>query len=88
MVNDKDIDMALSRLPLDATYYFCAANLPRALPSYDLFAIANTKNLHGIDCGSVSNACETAIKHANKDDVILIAGSIFIAAEALAHFEI
>ena len=36
VVNDKDISSILSLLPVNIKYYFCKANLPRALDAIEL----------------------------------------------------
>jgi dihydrofolate synthase / folylpolyglutamate synthase len=80
-VSDKSIDKILSLLPIEACYYFCAANIPRALDANELFAQAIKLGLKGNVYGSVSEAINRAKKDANKDDLIFIGGSTFVVAE-------
>lgn len=83
MVNDKDISTILSLLPKDATYYFCQANIPRALKSEDLANQAKIAGLEGEICGSVANALITAKKKAQIDDLVFVGGSTFTVAEVI-----
>lgn len=86
MVKDKDISKVLSMLPKDATYYFCAANLPRALEAKELQAQASGKGLLGETYPSVIEAVNAAKKEADPSDLIFIGGSTFVVAEALEGF--
>jgi dihydrofolate synthase / folylpolyglutamate synthase len=81
MVADKDLGKVLTLLPQDATYYFCAANIPRALPAAELAAQAAAHGLHGPVCGSVEQALAAARAGAAPEDVIFIGGSTFVVAE-------
>ena len=83
MVNDKDPHLSLSEYPQNATYYFCKPAIPRGLDTEKLKEIASGYGLSGAAYGSVEEALRTAISIAGKDDLILICGSIFVAAEAL-----
>ena len=83
VVNDKDVKSILKLLPKDATYYFCKANIPRALPEKELFELANQHNLKGKKFNSVSMALSEAKKQAKSDDLIFIGGSTFTVADAL-----
>ncbi len=83
MVKDKDISKVLSLLPKHAVYYFCNADIPRALPADELAVIANQMNLRGKAYGSVANALKAAQEQAETDDVIFIGGSTFVVAEVV-----
>ena len=82
-VGDKDISINLSILPKQATYYFCNANLPRALAADELKKQAAAFNLTGEAYTSVRKALKAAKKQAKKGDLVLVAGSIFVVAEVL-----
>ncbi len=82
-VKDKDLSKILPLLPKQATYYFCKANIPRGLESEELFQHAKKHNLNGNYFNDVENAYSTALNNANKEDIILVTGSIFIVAEVL-----
>lgn len=82
-VNDKNIDGILSHLPKNACYYFCQANIARAMNAEELKNIGKAFNLNGDAFTSVKQALNNAIECANKDDLIFIGGSTFIVAEVL-----
>ena len=82
-VGDKDISKNLMLLPKNAEYYFCKADLPRALNADELKLQAAKFKLKGGAYSSVKKAFKTAKKQAGKGDMILVAGSIFIVAEVL-----
>jgi dihydrofolate synthase/folylpolyglutamate synthase len=81
IVNDKSLNKILSLLPIEASYYFCAANIPRALKSKDLLAEASKYGLLGKEYPSVNKAIEAAQLEARKNDLIFIGGSTFVVAE-------
>ena len=80
-VNDKDVAGMLTLLPKDATYYFCAANIPRALPVAELMQQATTLGLAGQAYASVGAAVAAARAAAAPADVVFIGGSTFVVAE-------
>ncbi len=81
MVEDKSIDDVLSLLPKDAQYYFCAADIPRALDAKQLAKEADNLKLKGKIHKSVSEAITAAKINANPKDLIFIGGSTFVVAE-------
>jgi len=83
MVNDKDPDKVLALLPKNAIYYFCKANIPRALNEKELATIAGKFGLHGESFPTVKEALTAAQKTAAKDDLVFVGGSTFIVAEAI-----
>ena len=83
MVGDKDITSMLKLLPEDATYYFCNASIPRALPAADLKAKAAEFGLEGSVYASVAEALAAAKRDASESDFIFIGGSNFTVAEIL-----
>jgi dihydrofolate synthase/folylpolyglutamate synthase len=83
MVKDKDITKILQLLPKNAHYYFCQANIPRALDANILAEQANQLGLIGYNCGSVQNAYLEAQKNASPHDMIYIGGSTFVVAEVI-----
>ncbi len=82
-VKDKDVAEALALFPKDATYYFCNADLPRALPAAELQGIAATLGLTGQTHSSVAAAVTAAKAAMTETDALLITGSFFIVGEAL-----
>lgn len=83
MVGDKDITSMLKLLPKDAVYYFCNAQIPRALPAADLKAKAAEFGLQGEAYSSVADALATAKQDAAESDFIFVGGSNFTVAEIL-----
>lgn len=83
MVNDKDITKILKLLPKTAIYYFCKANIPRALPEYELFLQAKKIGLKGKVYACVQDALIAAKESALKNDLVFIGGSTFTVAEVV-----
>ena len=81
MVNDKDISKVLSLLPLEASYIFCQASIPRAMDADELAIKASEKGLNGQVIPKVMDALEFARKNASPYDLIFIGGSTFVVAE-------
>jgi dihydrofolate synthase/folylpolyglutamate synthase len=83
-VNDKDLNSVLMQLPQNATYYFCNAQLPRALPAAQLKEQALQFGLGGDAYDSVKEAFLAAQRNAKPNDLIFVGGSTFVVAEILA----
>lgn len=83
MVNDKDINNVMNLLPKDAEYYFCNADIPRAMAADEVSLIANSYGLYGNVYASVMSAYKAAKDNASDDDMIYIGGSTFVVAEVL-----
>ena len=81
MVRDKDISKILSMLPKDASYVFCEASIPRALPAAELSAAALGHGLRGETVPDVNDAIGRAKQLAKENDLIFIGGSTFVVAE-------
>lgn len=81
MVNDKSIDRALAQLPKYATYYFTKAQIPRALPEHELAEQAKAFNLSGATFSNVTQALQHAVDVADKDEMVLVCGSVFVVGE-------
>ncbi len=82
-VKDKEVEKVLPLFPGNAHYYFCKAQLPRALDEVTLTEMAAAHGLDGKAYPTVQHALQAAKQHAEKDDMILVCGSCFIVAEAL-----
>jgi dihydrofolate synthase/folylpolyglutamate synthase len=80
-VNDKDLSKVLKLLPQNAHYYFCQANIPRALDANILAEQANLFGLKGVAIKEVNEALQMAKQNADKEDFILVGGSTFVVAE-------
>ncbi|HKC35422.1 MAG TPA: hypothetical protein VKB95_05140, partial [Chitinophagaceae bacterium] len=88
VVKDKEVDKVLSLLPHAAHYYFTQAQIPRALPAEDLKSKAENlrrnpggHDLKGDIFPEVNAAVKAALARANKDDLILVCGSVFLVGE-------
>lgn len=84
VVREKDLEKILKLMPRNATYYFCNAGLPRALPAEELKLAAEAEGLKGHEYPSVANAVTAARIAAGDSDMIFVGGSTFVVAEALA----
>jgi dihydrofolate synthase/folylpolyglutamate synthase len=83
MVNDKDQDEVLSLLPVNATYYFTKASIPRAAEPEVLALKAKPFGLKGICYSTVKQAVSAARENSGESDLIFIGGSTFVVAEIL-----
>lgn len=83
VVNDKDITNILQLLPNNAIYYFCQANIPRALDVNTLAEKATAVGLSGTTFPSVEAAYKAVQKNATAKDMIFIGGSTFVVAEVV-----
>ncbi|KIC95054.1 bifunctional folylpolyglutamate synthase/dihydrofolate synthase [Flavihumibacter solisilvae] len=81
MVKDKDVSRAISQLPAHATYYFTAANIPRAMAAEQLAAIGNAAGLKGNTYPDVNSAFRAAKDAADDKDLVLVCGSVFVVGE-------
>jgi dihydrofolate synthase/folylpolyglutamate synthase len=81
MVKDKDISKVLALLPKEAKYYFCKANLPRALDEKEMQAQASVFGLMGNCYASVIEAYKAAQSESIDTDVVFVGGSTFVVAE-------
>ncbi len=81
IVKDKDANKILSLLPENANYYFTKAQIPRALPEDELTEKATEYRLHGKKYAEVNEALKAALSMANKEDLIVVCGSVFLVGE-------
>lgn len=80
-VKDKDLGKILSPLPKKAKYYFCQADIPRALAAEKLRISAASFGLSGQAFQNVNLALVAAQKIAQPQDLIFVGGSTFVVAE-------
>jgi dihydrofolate synthase/folylpolyglutamate synthase len=81
IVKDKEINKVLSLLPHYARYYFTQSHIPRALPADILKADAAQFDLRGEVYPDVNAALKLALGKANKDDLVIVCGSVFLVGE-------
>ena len=87
MVNDKDISGVLSIMPQEATYYFCQANVKRAMPHEEIAQMASVYGLGGESYPTVQEAYEAALRNAQERDCIYVGGSSFVVADLLTYLQ-
>lgn len=85
VVSDKEVDEILKILPKQAVYYFTQASVPRSMPVELLYEKVQAYELTGKTYKRVKDAIVAAEKDADKNDLILIFGSAFVVADALAY---
>lgn len=83
VVNDKNLDTILQLFPKNATYYFCQAQVPRALDAEILQQEGKKYSLTGARYSSVARAFKEAKNNAKPTDMLYIGGSTFVVAEIL-----
>ena len=81
MVNDKEINKVLKLMPRTAHYYFTQAQIPRALPAESLQQNAEAIGLKGKTYPDVNIALKEAKGKADKNDLIIACGSVFMVGE-------
>jgi dihydrofolate synthase/folylpolyglutamate synthase len=83
VVNDKDVHAMLARLPKEASYYFCKADIPRGLDATELAQKAQEYSLKGNVYLSVKEALLSAQEAAGAHDLVMVGGSAFVVAEVV-----
>ena len=83
VVNDKNLSSIIKLFPKKAKYYFCKANISRALDASVLKDVFNEEGYHGNAYDSVKEAYNKALDTANIKDVIYVGGSTFVVAEII-----
>lgn len=83
MMRDKTAEDILALLPLQASYYFCAPDLIRALPAEELKQKGHVFGLEGMSYPTVQKALEAAKSAASPNDLIYVGGSTFVVAEVI-----
>lgn len=87
-VNDKDYRSILAMLPRPNTlFYYTQPSVPRGLPVDQLAAAARAMEMPGPAFATVGEAVQAARTAADPaEDLVLVTGSIFLVADALAYF--
>lgn len=78
---DKDTAAILQLLPKNAFYFYTQASIPRAISCQDLKELADSFGLTGCIAAHVNQAIELSLEKAEKNDLIVICGSVFIVGE-------
>lgn len=84
VVSDKEVDEIIPLLPKKAIYYITQASVPRALPAEILYAKMYKHTQKLLFFRDVKSALLAAQSDARSKDFILVFGSAFIVADALA----
>jgi len=83
VVNDKDVKSMLAKLPKNAVYYFCKADIPRGLDAGELAILAESCSLKGSSYSGVKAALQAAQQNAGTNDLVVVGGSAFVVAEVV-----
>lgn len=83
LLSDKSPEAILSLMPRDATYYFCKADIPRAMDANVLRHKAIEYGMKGESYVSVKDALAAARFIAEKNDLVFVGGSTFVVAEVV-----
>lgn len=83
ILEDKDVYNIMSKLPKNATYYFCRSSSHRAMSEATLKVFADQFGLRGKSYPSVAEAYNAAISGAQSDDFIFVGGSNYVVADFL-----
>ena len=83
-VNDKDLSKIIALLPKkNTTYYLCKPAIPRGLDTTELANYFEINQLKYQICNSVPDAYQTALNNRIINEMVLVAGSIFVVAEVI-----
>ncbi len=82
-VGDKDASKVLQLFPKAAKYYYTQAKIPRAKPAVLFQQEGAELGLIGNSFEESKEAYQAALKTAQKEDTVIILGSVFLIAELL-----
>lgn len=80
-MSDKDLTGILSLLPSEACFYITEANTPRSRKTEELTKLFLKNGFNAVSYNNIADALSSSQKNAKKNDLILIAGSIFLLAD-------
>ncbi|MGA0558720.1 bifunctional folylpolyglutamate synthase/dihydrofolate synthase [Larkinella sp. VNQ87] len=80
-VKDKDLSKVIRLFPIDAAYYFCQPDIPRALEASHLAEDFRALGYSGTVIEDVNQALQAALQQAEPEDCILVTGSTYVVAE-------
>jgi dihydrofolate synthase / folylpolyglutamate synthase len=84
-LHGRDPREMLSALRADEfdTIFTCVAPTPRGMPAADVSAAARSLGCSDIvECTTVENACDRALRAAGLDDAVLVTGSLYVVGAA------
>ena len=88
ILRGRDAKEMLSALRADEfdAVYTCTAPTPRGMPGTELAAAARALGCDVvIECDTVEEACDRAIRTAQHDDAVLVTGSLYVVGSARPH---
>jgi dihydrofolate synthase/folylpolyglutamate synthase len=88
ILKSRDAAEMLSALRADEfdKVFTCTAPTPRGMPSSEVAAAARAIGCDDVvECDTVENACDRAIRGAETDDAILVTGSLYVVGAARPH---
>ena len=80
-VADKDHSEVMALLPEEASYVWCAADIPRAMPASAVSQLRPV--LKGVVVDRPVKALERALMEASSEDVVWVGGSLFVVGDVL-----
>jgi dihydrofolate synthase/folylpolyglutamate synthase len=80
-VGDKSLDAIMALLPSHASYHWCAADIPRALPASDVAKLR--PSLKGEVHATPLAALRAALEEAAHSDIVWVGGSLFVIGDVL-----
>ncbi len=85
--SDKESQKVLKQLPANAKYYFARPDVPRGKDAAIVAGEALNLGIKGMHFDTVPAAIKSILPEMTGDDMLLITGSAFVVADALAYFE-
>ncbi|HET7152209.1 MAG TPA: folylpolyglutamate synthase/dihydrofolate synthase family protein [Candidatus Kapabacteria bacterium] len=87
VMKDKDYHSILQMIAPKCTKLFCVQpEYDRALTSKELQSVATSLGMDAVNAGSVAGGAEKALSYAGGKEKVFIAGSHYVAGEALEYF--
>jgi len=90
ILKSRDAAEMLSALRADEfdTVITCTAPTPRGMPSDEVAAAARAIGCDDvIECDTVGQACDRAVRRAGTDDAVLVTGSLYVVGAARPHLK-
>lgn len=86
MMEDKQVDSIVKMLPVKAEYYLCSPENKRAMQQEELQGYFKKNKLSCRPYNSAVEALTDSVSKANKNDLILVAGSAYLLAELFEKY--
>ena len=84
MVDDKDVESVMEKLPHDAIYYWTQASTKRAIKVEKIAELGAKHQLQGKSYHSVKEAFKAAQTEASSHDFVFVGGSSYVVADLLS----